>query len=359
MNENSIDEGQLLDRIFETSPTAIVVLTPDGRITRCNQRAEQLLKLDESTIEGKTYGEPEWTFTDSDGEPLSESEHPFVEVQETRAPIFNREYRMERPHASTIDVSISGAPLMDADGVVKRLIFSFEDVTNRREREREITQKNEQLEVLNRVVRHDIRNDMSVIMGWLETVEDEIESQEGREAFERVMTASQHVIELTKTTRDLVEVVTGDGTLTPEPIPLAPSLRNAIGVARESYPEAEIRVEGTIPDVDVMGTDLLGSVFQNLLNNGVQHNDAEEPTVTVSATTRDGRVRIAFADNGPGVPADMRESIFGKGEKGPASKGSGIGLYLVATIVDQIGGSVDITDNEPRGAVFAVELETA
>ncbi|WP_144426118.1 PAS domain-containing sensor histidine kinase [Halanaeroarchaeum sulfurireducens] len=266
---------------------------------------------------------------------------------------------MERPHASTIDVSISGAPLMDADGVVKRLIFSFEDVTNRREREREITQKNEQLEVLNRVVRHDIRNDMSVIMGWLETVEDEIESQEGREAFERVMTASQHVIELTKTTRDLVEVVTGDGTLTPEPIPLAPSLRNAIGVARESYPEAEIRVEGTIPDVDVMGTDLLGSVFQNLLNNGVQHNDAEEPTVTVSATTRDGRVRIAFADNGPGVPADMRESIFGKGEKGPASKGSGIGLYLVATIVDQIGGSVDITDNEPRGAVFAVELETA
>ncbi|WP_054519959.1 PAS domain-containing protein [Halanaeroarchaeum sulfurireducens] len=73
MNENSIDEGQLLDRIFETSPTAIVVLTPDGRITRCNQRAEQLLKLDESTIEGKTYGEPEWTFTDSDGEPLSES----------------------------------------------------------------------------------------------------------------------------------------------------------------------------------------------------------------------------------------------------------------------------------------------
>lgn len=81
---------------------------------------------------------------------------------------------MNRPHASTIDLSISGAPLMDEQGSVQRLVFSFEDITERRERERQLNLKNEQLEVLNRVVRHDIRNDMAVVIGWLETVQDEV-----------------------------------------------------------------------------------------------------------------------------------------------------------------------------------------
>lgn len=101
-------DSQLLDRIFETSPTGIVVLTPEGSITRCNDRAEELLDMAESDIEGKRYEEPEWRFTDPTGEPVSESEHPFIRVRDSMGPIFGQEYRMERPHADPIHVSISG-----------------------------------------------------------------------------------------------------------------------------------------------------------------------------------------------------------------------------------------------------------
>ncbi|MFT8064042.1 hypothetical protein ACMYNC_23250, partial [Salmonella enterica subsp. enterica serovar Enteritidis] len=67
-------------------------------------------------------------------EPLSDEDHPFVRVQDGQGPIFDQEYRMERHHAEPLDLSISGAPIVD-DGDVSRLVFSFEDITEQRERD--------------------------------------------------------------------------------------------------------------------------------------------------------------------------------------------------------------------------------
>jgi signal transduction histidine kinase len=67
-------------------------------------------------------------------------------------------------------------------------------------------------------------------------------------------------------------------------------------------------------------------------------------------------VTVRIADNGPGVPDERKESVFGKGEKGLESDGTGIGTYLVKTLVSRYSGTVWVEDNEPRGAVFVVEL---
>jgi len=101
---------------------------------------------------------------------------------------------------------------------------------------------------------------------------------------------------------------------------------------------------------------MLASVFRNLLNNAVQHNDTDAPEVTVTCEETDDRIRVRVADNGPGVPDAEKDEIFGKGEKGLDSAGSGIGLYLVSVLTRQFGGDVWVEDNEPRGAVFVVEL---
>jgi signal transduction histidine kinase len=103
---------------------------------------------------------------------------------------------------------------------------------------------------------------------------------------------------------------------------------------------------------------MLSSVFRNLLKNAVQHNDTDDPEVTVSATTGDGTVEVAVADNGPGVPDERKEEIFGQGEKGLESSGTGIGLYLVRTLVERYGGDVRVEDNDPEGSVFVVRLPT-
>ncbi|MEA5386563.1 ATP-binding protein [Haloarculaceae archaeon H-GB2-1] len=112
---------------------------------------------------------------------------------------------------------------------------------------------------------------------------------------------------------------------------------------------------------------MLDSVVRNLVENAVQHNDTDDPTVAVSAEERVDTAAVRVADDGPGVPDDAKESIFGKGEKGLDSEGVGLGLYLVNQLVDLFGGSVHVEDRtdsfeaveedgDPRGAVFVVEL---
>ena len=70
------------------------------------------------------------------------------------------------------------------------------------------------------------------------------------------------------------------------------------------------------------------------------------------------RVTVRIADNGPGVRDEIKEEIFGKGQKGLESAGTGIGLYLVRTLLDAYGGAVWVEDNQPEGAVFVVELQS-
>jgi len=82
---------------------------------------------------------------------------------------------------------------------------------------------------------------------------------------------------------------------------------------------------------------MLSSAFRNLLENAVRHNDHDHPEITVSCRDAGGSVQVLIADDGPGVPDEQKEQIFGKGEKGLDSPGSGIGLYLVSLLTDGFG----------------------
>mgnify|MGYP000365613206 CR=1 FL=1 len=224
------------------------------------------------------------------------------------------------------------------------------DITEQKHREHE-------LEALNRVVRHDIRNDMQIILAWAEMLEDEV-GPSGREHLEKILASGEHVVELTEIAREYLETLTGDEELPVSPVPLQSTLENELDRRRESYPEAEFVVVGDVPDVEVQGNEMLPSVFRNLLNNAVQHNDSDRPVVEISCERGEGEVTISVADNGPGIPDDQKETVFGKGQRGLGSEGTGIGLYLVETLVDEYGGTVTVRDNEPTGSVFEVRLKT-
>lgn len=132
-----------------------------------------------------------------------------------------------------------------------------------------------------------------------------------------------------------------------------------IDAVRSTSPSATIGIEDSLPDVDVIANSMLTSVFRNLLTNAIQHSDRSVPEITVSATQRDETVRVQVADNGPGIPDGQKDDVFGKGEKGLESAGSGVGLYLVRSLVESYGGGVWIEDNEPTGAVFVIDLRYA
>jgi len=232
----------------------------------------------------------------------------------------------------------------------------FRDISERRRREAELQNRTEQLELLNRVIRHDIRNDMAVITGWTDVLSNHVDD-EGEAIVDRLQGAGQHVIELTNVAREYVEIITGSATADVRAVSLGSVIQDVLTARREEYPDVEFRLDEDI-DVDVKANEMLSSVFRNLLNNAVQHNDSDTPRVEISVDD-DETVVVRVADNGPGIPDDQKKTVFGKGEKGLDSPGTGIGLYLVKTLVTEFGGEVWIEDNEPRGAVVNVRLRRA
>ena len=239
------------------------------------------------------------------------------------------------------------------DGAIK-------DVTETREYQRVLEEQNERLELLNRIVRHDIRNDMQLVQGMADLLDD-VSDDADQPHLETIRTRTEHVVELTDLMGELMDALVTETDENLEPTTLSFVLDREVREAESSYPDASIRTRGNVPLVEVVANDMLRSVFRNLLNNAVQHSDRDEPAVEVTADmTRGGHTAIVrIADDGPGVHPERKDVVFGKGEKGIDSEGTGLGLYLVYTLVDHYGGSVWIEDNEPRGSVFNVRLRLA
>ncbi|RDZ94582.1 hybrid sensor histidine kinase/response regulator, partial [Haloferax sp. Atlit-6N] len=125
-----------------------------------------------------------------------------------------------------------------------------------------------------------------------------------------------------------------------------------------AYVDAELDA-AEIPEAEVRANELLTSVFRNLLNNAVQHNDKETARVSIDGDVRSETVVVRVADNGPGIPDGQKDAVFGRTEAGLDDPAAGVGLYLVDTLVSQYDGSVSLKDNEPEGTVAVVELPRA
>ena len=120
--------------------------------------------------------------------------------------------------------------------------------------------------------------------------------------------------------------------------------------------EPGLRVRGREADVEI--------VFRNLIDNAVKYS-LPEPHVEVAAGARDGRVAVTVADNGPGIPLSLRHAVFRRfvrlgSELERSTPGTGLGLFLVRSLVRQMRGRVAARGRPGlRGSIFEVELPAA
>jgi len=246
-----------------------------------------------------------------------------------------------------------------AESPIDGYVTTSRDITRRKEFEQQLTEQRDTLETLNEVIRHDIRNDLQVIEGHTKLLEEHLEGKaiegEAIEDLEAIKESTESAITLTRTTGDLTEIMLGPERET-QPVSLTRTITDELETVRSTYPEADMTVAGELPETTVLADDLLSSVIRNILNNAVKHNDKGTPEVAVSVTVDGDWVDVRFADNGPGVPDERKKDIFGKGEKGLESTGTGVGLYLVSSLVESYGGEVWVEDNEPEGSVFVIRL---
>jgi signal transduction histidine kinase len=235
--------------------------------------------------------------------------------------------------------------------------FILHEITAERKYRQHVEKQRDDLETLSQVLRHDIRNDLQLITAYAELLDDECETEGKQQYIDTINESADHAIELTQTARDLSEVMLSDD-VEKERVDLQTILEGEVTEVKASYPGATLEFGTPVPSVTLATNETVSSVFRNLLKNAIQHNDEEVAEVIISAVEHEETVTVHIADNGPGVPDGRKEAVFGKGEQGLDSSGTGIGLHLVERIVGTHDGQVWIEDNDPEGAIFNVELPT-
>jgi PAS domain S-box-containing protein len=245
-------------------------------------------------------------------------------------------------------VDIPGRPDTILEGFIS-------DITTRKQYEQDLEEQRDDFETLNQVLRHDIRNDLQIITAHAELLAEELDDADSSGHVETIRDSASHAVGLTKTARDTAEMLQADPGER-QKRNLKQVLTAEIDEVRSTYPGAAVMIDDELVAVTVQDNGLLDSAFRNILENAIQHNDTQLPEISISATAEDEIATIEIADNGPGIPDSQKHTIFGKGEKGLESAGTGLGLYLVDNIVAMHGGEIRVEDNDPEGTVFIVEL---
>jgi len=239
------------------------------------------------------------------------------------------------------------APIETA-GEITHFVAIQSDVTTRRLRE-------QQLHVLNRVLRHNIRNGMNVILGRATFLADEADEPIAghAEAIETKANALASVGDKVSAVRSLLE----EGP--PETTVDAGRLVSTVAESyREEYPEATIRT-WPVDEATIRADERVEVALGELIENAIVHNDTAEPTVTItvdSETESDGEwVDIVVADDGPGIPSHEQVMIESERET-QLEHGSGLALWIVYWTASLFGGEIMIGDRSPRGARVTLRL---
>lgn len=209
------------------------------------------------------------------------------------------------------------------------------------------------LEVLNRVLRHDLRNDAGIIIGSADMLGDRLSDPT---EVETIRETAFDLVDLSETVRD-IEGALDCEQQTNGPVALDEVLTSCLDRAEEEYPDAEVRrefqVNGRIP---VSANDRIDIALDNVIENAIEHNDSETPIVSVTVTDEiPDFVSIEIADNGPGLP-ERERAVLEQGTESEHQHSLGLGLWFVNWIVVDSGGNVTFDDNDPRGSIVTIHL---
>ncbi len=227
-------------------------------------------------------------------------------------------------------------------------------------REAEVREREQRIQVFNRVLRHNIRNDMTVVANYAEFAVEESDDPAVRNAAEKIAEHGWDLVDLGEKARRLGTGMEGEGT---EPVEtdVAAVVTDVAATVREQYPEADVSVE-VRDERSSVAIPAFDAAVENVCENAVEHNDTDDPTVSVAVETitEDGEewTRVAVADDGPGIPAHER-AVLTDGEETDLDHGSGLGLWLVHWVVERSDGRLSFAENDPRGSVVRMDLRPA
>ncbi|WP_254864519.1 ATP-binding response regulator [Halovivax gelatinilyticus] len=240
-----------------------------------------------------------------------------------------------------------------AELLVRTIRYAIE----RARTQRTLRDRNRRLELLNRLIREEIRRDMNVVVGRGDQLRETLDGDEETVA-ESLLDAARHALELTNTATDLTNViVTSEGTAR-TPLELTAIVDAEVERIRETTP-VDVEIECDVPDepVVVYGSPMLDAVCRQLLSNAVTYTDRPAASVDVAVRVEGDRVILEIADDGVGIPPAQKRAILASVDDPTIGDAIGAGLFLVTSVLDRFGGELDIVDNRPSGTVVSVTLD--
>lgn len=358
-----------LASIVESSDDAIVGMTLDGKITSWNQGAEKIYGYSFEEAKGQTVVSllvpPEDTKTAS---------HQESEETQLEGNLNHRETQHRRKDGKLIDVQLTISLVRNAGGEITGTSIIAQDVTDRRAIER---MKDEFVSI----VSHELRTPLTSLrgsLGLLLTGKLGALSEKGQRMLEIAVNNTDRLIRLINDILDLERLESDKFTLSKQTCNIADLVQQAVeAVQSMADKEAVMLSVATISTQIQSDPDRLIQVLINLLSNAIKFS-AEGTTVSLSVELQAGNCKvttsehsssaalllITIKDQGRGIPANKLETIFDRFQQVDASDsrqkgGTGLGLTICRTIVQQHGGQIWVESTVGKGSTFYITLPIA
>lgn len=235
----------------------------------------------------------------------------------------------------------------DVNGTRKVAIIS-RDITDQKLRVR-------QIEVLDRILRHNVRNELNVIRGYGETIAGDV-SGAVKEQAARIVDFSDSLLKTTEKERKVTRILSENPGQ--RPVKIGKRTRSLVNEFQSRYPDAAIEEDIEEPAFGA-ATEYLGWAVGELLENAIEHSDRSTPSVTVEVHTKGEHVTLAVTDDAPRISEMDLKILDGHEELTPLYHGTGLGLWLVYVIVQQSSASIDVEQFESGGKRIAITFQRA
>lgn len=352
----------------------VVAHAPDTSVLMSNARALELLGISEDQMMGRKAMDPEWKFLHEDQTPFLLHEYPVNRVIAEKSPIKDLILGVVRPGGGDVVwLSVNGVPILDADGVLKEVIISFVDITERKlllERFREASVRAEKASAAKSeflgVMSHELRTPLNGILGFTDLLLDEknLSSELIADRLRIIRSSGESLLAILG---DILHFSRIDGAeIKVDAICFSPSeyAWKAIHIIEPEADAKSLRLSVVIGE-DVPGAvigdpERIQQILLNLLRNAVKFTETGGITLRLNAVGND-RIRFSVEDTGPGIASDQIQRIFlpftqldnGMGRK---FDGVGLGLAISTRIVRALGTKIEVESDLGKGSCFSFEL---
>ena len=216
----------------------------------------------------------------------------------------------------------------------------------------EIAERERYLAVFSRVLRHNFRNQMNLLLGALDIASRSAQPTTTAH-ISRAETFGEDLMDTVEKQRFLVETVTEQKS--PRTQRLSRVIETAAESVRTAYPESTLRV-GELNGEMVSAHPEIDRAFVELLENAVRHSDEAPSRVAIESRLENGSVVVSVSDSGPAIPSTERAILTQDLEPNQLRHGSGLGLWIVDRLTAQSQGTLEIQHTPGAGNTVLLEL---